>query len=152
MNNSGASAQAPSRRIDQLLAHYGLSHQNPINARIHYLAIPLIMISLLGLIYALHPYAAYGFVMASLIYYIRLSRVFFFAMLLMSVLTLALLGSIGEALLTLSAAVFVAAWVLQFIGHRIEGKKPSFFEDLQYLWVGPVFVLSKLFFRLGIRW
>jgi uncharacterized membrane protein YGL010W len=49
-------------------------------------------------------------------------------------------------------AIFVGAWILQFIGHRIEGKKPSFFEDIQYLWVGPLFVLSKLFGKLGIRW
>jgi len=48
--------------------------------------------------------------------------------------------------------VFVVAWVFQFIGHKIEGKKPSFFEDLQYLWVGPLFVLCKLLARLGLRW
>ena len=42
--------------------------------------------------------------------------------------------------------------IAPFIGHRIEGKKPSFFEDLQYLWVGPTFVVSKLFLQLGIRW
>ena len=46
----------------------------------------------------------------------------------------------------------MAAWIAQFVGHRIEGKKPSFFEDLQYLWVGPLFVLSHLFGRLGLRW
>ena len=58
----------------------------------------------------------------------------------------------GPRALSISATIFVAAWVLQFIGHKIEGKKPSFFEDIQYLWVGPMFVLSKLFGKLGIRW
>ncbi|MDB5931200.1 MAG: hypothetical protein JWR60_2907, partial [Polaromonas sp.] len=51
-----------------------------------------------------------------------------------------------------SIAVFAGAWVLQFVGHKIEGKKPSFFEDIQYLWVGPLFVISKLFASIGIRW
>jgi uncharacterized membrane protein YGL010W len=58
----------------------------------------------------------------------------------------------GEYVLTVSVALFVGAWIAQFVGHRYEGKKPSFFEDLQYLWVGPIFVLSKLFLKLGIRW
>ena len=49
-------------------------------------------------------------------------------------------------------AVFVLGWIGQFVGHKIEGKKPSFFEDLQYLLVGPLFVLSKVFERLAIRW
>jgi uncharacterized membrane protein YGL010W len=52
----------------------------------------------------------------------------------------------------LSLGIFVAAWVAQFVGHKIEGKKPSFFEDMQYLWVGPLFVLSKLLGKLGVRW
>ena len=55
-------------------------------------------------------------------------------------------------LLGTSVAVFVVAWIFQFISHKVEGKKPSFFEDVQYLWVGPLFVLSKLFLKLGVRW
>ena len=58
----------------------------------------------------------------------------------------------GKLVLPVSVCIFVGAWVLQFIGHKMEGKKPSFFEDVQYLWVGPVFVLSKLFEKIGIRW
>lgn len=46
----------------------------------------------------------------------------------------------------------MVAWIFQFIGHKVEGKKPSFFEDVQYLWVGPLFVLSRLFVKLGVRW
>jgi uncharacterized membrane protein YGL010W len=55
-------------------------------------------------------------------------------------------------LVTASVVIFVVAWIFQFIGHHLEGKKPSFFEDIQYLWVGPLFVLSKLFTRLGLHW
>lgn len=149
---SSADSANARRRVDQLLAHYGLSHQNPVNERIHFAAIPLIMLSLLGLLYALHPVAAYALVAASLVYYARLCGVFFVAMLLGSLLGLTLVKLMGDALLTVSAAVFLGAWVMQFVGHKIEGRKPSFFEDLQYLLVGPLFVLSKLFLKLGVRW
>lgn len=140
------------RRIDELLAHYGDSHQNPRNELIHFLAIPLIMLSLVGMMFALHPFVAYGFIAASLVYYARLSLVFFLGMVLWSALTIGLLHTVGILLLPVSVAVFIGAWILQFIGHKIEGKKPSFFEDIQYLWVGPLFVLSKLFGKLGMRW
>ena len=139
------------RRVDQLIAHYGQSHQNPGNEVIHFIAIPLIMLSLLGMLFTLHPYAAYAFVAASMIYYARLSWVFFVAMLLWSAITFTGVFAMGVQVLPLSMAIFAGAWILQFIGHKMEGKKPSFFEDIQYLWVGPLFVLSKLFGKLGMR-
>ena len=140
------------RRVDQLLAHYEESHRNPKNEIIHFIAIPLIMLSLVGMMFALHPYVAYAFVAASMVYYLRLSLVFLATMLLWSALSLAVLFAMGSLVLELSVAIFVGAWILQFIGHKLEGKKPSFFEDIQYLWVGPLFVLSKLFTKLGLRW
>lgn len=143
---------AEPRRVDQLLAHYGENHQHPTNELIHFMAIPLIMLSLVGMLFALHPYVAYAFVAASMVYYARLSLVFLLTMALGSVLVLALVHAMGALVLKLSVAIFVGAWIMQFVGHKLEGKKPSFFEDLQYLWVGPLFVLSKLFIKLGIRW
>jgi uncharacterized membrane protein YGL010W len=140
------------RQVDQLLAHYGDSHQNPRNELIHFMAIPLIALSLLGMLFALHPYVAYAFLAASMVYYMRLSMVFFASMALFSAALLAVVFALGAQVLPVSISIFVGAWVLQFIGHNIEGKKPSFFEDLQYLWVGPLFVLSKLFIKLGVRW
>ena len=69
MNSSStATSSAGPRRIDQLLTHYGESHQNPRNELIHFIAIPLIMLSLLGLLFALQPYVAYLFVAASMVY------------------------------------------------------------------------------------
>jgi uncharacterized membrane protein YGL010W len=147
-----AGAAPVARRVDQLLAHYGESHQNPRNGAIHCVAIPLIMVSLLGLMYAVHPWVAYVFLAASMVYYVRLSLVFFVAMGLVSLASLLIVQALGSLVLPVSVAVFVLAWIAQFVGHRIEGKKPSFFEDLQYLWVGPLFVLSKLLRKLGIRW
>ncbi len=140
------------RKIDILLDHYGQSHQNPRNEVIHFVAIPLIMLSLCGLLFALHPAAAYVFIAASMVYYARLSWVFFGVMVVWSVLIIALVHAMGTQVLAWSAALFVSAWIAQFIGHKIEGKKPSFFEDVQYLWVGPLFVLSKLLHKLGIHW
>ena len=151
--SASAQASAPSsRRVDTLLAHYGQSHQHPVNEVIHFIAIPLIMFSLVGLLFLLHPYVAYAFVGASMVYYARLSMAFLITMMVGSLLVLALIQRIGPSLLPLCVTVFVGAWVMQFVGHKLEGKKPSFLEDIQYLWVGPLFVLSKLFERLGLRW
>jgi uncharacterized membrane protein YGL010W len=150
LTDSGAAPAA--RKIDQLLAHYEESHRDPRNERIHFVAIPLILVSLLGLLSAIHPWVAYAFVLASLVYYARLSLVWLATMAVVSIVALALVHAMGEHILTISVAVFVVAWIAQFVGHRIEGRKPSFVEDLQYLWIGPIFVLSKLFLKLGIRW
>jgi uncharacterized membrane protein YGL010W len=89
-----------------------------------------------------------------MVYYARLSGVFLLTMLVGSIAMLAAVRSLDGmgVLAPVSAAIFVVAWIFQFIGHKIEGKKPSFFEDIQYLWVGPLFVLSKLFIKLGVRW
>ena len=145
------SAAAP-RRVDALLAHYAESHRHPRNEAIHCVAIPLIMLSLIGLLYAVHPWVAYAFILASMVYYVRLSAVFLVTMALLSLLGIAAVQAMGDRVLPISAAIFVLAWIAQFVGHKIEGRKPSFFEDLQYLWVGPLFVLSLLFRKLGIRW
>jgi uncharacterized membrane protein YGL010W len=146
-------AHAEPRRVDQLLAHYGESHRNPRNGAIHCVAIPMIMVSLVGLMYAIHPWVAYAFLLASMVYYARLgSPVFLASMAVISLLAVAIVQSLGGYVLPVSVAVFVIAWIAQFVGHRIEGRKPSFFEDLQYLWVGPLFVLAKLYAKLGVRW
>jgi uncharacterized membrane protein YGL010W len=145
---------ARERKVDALLHHYGLSHTHPTNELIHFVAIPAIMLSLTGLVFALHPALALLFVGASMVYYARLSWPFTLCMLLGSSVMLAVVDALDTRglLVPVCLAVFVVAWIFQFIGHRIEGKKPSFFEDIQYLWVGPLFVLSKLFLRLGMRW
>lgn len=140
------------RRVDQLLSQYALSHQHPVNEAIHMVAIPMIMLSLVGLIYAWHPALALVFMGASLVYYLRLSRVFLLTMGALTALMLALVQAMGEQRLVICLTLFVLGWIAQFIGHKLEGRKPSFFEDIQYLWVGPLFVLSRLFRRVGWRW
>lgn len=147
-----ALAPDPKRRIDELLDHYAESHQHRMNERIHFVAIPLIMLSLIGLMFSLSPFLAYGFVIASMVYYLRLSVPFTMAMVVWSVTMLGLVHAMGERRVSWCAAIFVGAWILQFVGHRMEGKKPSFFEDVQYLWVGPLFVLQPLMRKLHIAW
>jgi len=147
-----STASATPRRVDALLAHYAESHRDPRNEAIHCIAIPLIMLSLIGLLFAAHPWVSYVFVAASLVYYARLSAVFLLAMAVLTGVGLGLVHAMGDQVLPISAAIFVLAWIAQFVGHKLEGRKPSFFEDLQYLWVGPLFVLALLFRKLGIRW
>ena len=147
-----ATTEISSRRIDELLNHYAQSHHHPTNEGIHFAAIPLIMLSLIGLMFCLHPLVAYGFILASMVYYLRLSLVFTAAMSVWSAIMLAVVHAMGEQRLYICLAVFVGAWVMQFIGHKIEGKKPSFFEDVQYLWIGPLFVLQPLMRKFRIAW
>ncbi|GAA5181843.1 DUF962 domain-containing protein [Niveibacterium umoris] len=140
------------REVDRLLAHYAESHRNPTNEKIHLVCIPLILLSLVGMLWAASPWVALGFIGASLVYYARLSPSFLVAMALVSALILGCVAMLGAQTFRVSLAVFVVAWIGQFIGHKIEGKKPSFFEDIRYLWVGPLFCLTFAFRALKLRW
>ncbi|MBB3179632.1 DUF962 domain-containing protein [Variovorax sp. Sphag1AA] len=153
MDTTAAPLTGADRKVDRLLAHYEESHRHPVNEVIHMVAIPAIMLSIVGLLFALHPWVAYMFVAASLVYYAKLHvPAFLITMLVGTALLLAAVHAMGNLVLPVSAAIFVVAWIFQFVGHKLEGKRPSFFEDIQYLWVGPLFVLSKIFQRLGIHW
>jgi uncharacterized membrane protein YGL010W len=67
--------------------------------------------------------------------------------------SVAQLGALGSSvLLGTSAALFIIAWIGQFIGHAIEGKRPSFFKDIQFLLIGPLWLLAQLYRRLGVRY
>jgi uncharacterized membrane protein YGL010W len=144
---------APARSIDLLLDKYSESHRNPTNELIHIVCVPVIVFTLLGILWALHPLAALLAVAAAMVYYFRLSRPFALGMLAMSGAMLALLAMMPPmTVLPVSLAIFVVAWIGQFIGHHIEGKKPSFIDDLRFLLIGPLFVLSFLYRRLHLAW
>lgn len=144
---------AAPRTIDTLLAQYSDSHRNPTNELIHFVCVPVIVFSLLGLVWSIHPLAAAAVCAAALWYYFKLSRPFALGMLAMSVLMLALLAIMPRyTVLPVSIAIFVVAWIGQFIGHQIEGKKPSFFDDLRFLLIGPLFVLGFLYRRLRVAY
>jgi uncharacterized membrane protein YGL010W len=142
---------AAERPIETLLARYGESHRNHTNEVIHFVCIPAIMFSLLGLLWAVHPYLAVGVVVASMVYYFMLSVPFAVGMLVMSGGMLWVLSLLPQEMVwKISLVVFVLAWIGQFVGHKIEGKKPSFFEDVRFLLIGPVFVLGFVYRGFGI--
>lgn len=139
------------RTIDALLAQYGESHRNPVNELIHFVCVPVIVFTLLGLLWSIHPLLALATSIAALVYYYQLSRPFAAGMLAMIAIMLGLLAALPPAtILPLSLAIFVLAWIGQFIGHKIEGKKPSFFDDLRFLLIGPLFVLGFLYRRFKL--
>ncbi|MGW8394624.1 Mpo1 family 2-hydroxy fatty acid dioxygenase [Pseudoduganella sp. HUAS MS19] len=141
------------RAIVTLLLKYSESHLNPTNEAIHCVCVPLIVFSLLGLLWAIHPLLALALTAASMVYYFKLSRNFALGMLLMAGIMLAVLRALPPAsVLPLSIVIFVLAWIGQFIGHKIEGKKPSFFDDLRFLLIGPLFVLGVLYRRLNVAY
>ena len=142
---------AQPRTIDALLAQYSESHRNPTNELIHFVCVPLIVFSLLGILWAIHPALSLAAVGAAMWYYLQLSKPFALGMLAMSILMLAILAAMPPVtVLPLSIAVFVVSWIGQFIGHKIEGKKPSFLDDLRFLLVGPLFVLGFLYRRFNL--
>ena len=144
---------AQPRTIDTLLAKYSESHLNHTNEIIHFFCVPVIVFTLLGLVWCIHPLAAVAVTVAALAYYFQLSKPFAMGMLVMSALMLGILALLPpQTVLPLSIAIFVLAWIGQFIGHKIEGKKPSFLDDLRFLLIGPLFVLSFLYRRLHLAW
>jgi uncharacterized membrane protein YGL010W len=146
-------SQSAPRPIDTLLHLYSESHRNHLNEVIHMVCVPLIVLSLLGLLWAIHPLVPLAACAGALWYYFQLSRPFALGMLAMAAVMLGVLALLpGYAVLPLSVLVFVLAWLGQFVGHKIEGKKPSFLDDLRFLLIGPLFVLSFLYRRWQLAW
>ncbi|MCX8149000.1 DUF962 domain-containing protein [Thermaurantimonas aggregans] len=150
------------KTADQWFDEYGQSHQNPTNKTIHWICVPLIFWSILGLFYAIPvPETmtwfnwSYVLILLSLIFYLRLSLNLFVGIALFTLICLSilrLLDSSGLSIFYISITVFVLAWIGQFIGHKIEGKKPSFFKDLQFLLIGPAWLMHFLYKKWGISY
>src|SRR5882724_7483583 len=141
------------RRIDALFDRYGESHRHPVNKTIHWLCVPLITWSLLAALWAWTPVAAYVLVAFATAFYIVLSVPIAIGMLGVSALMIVPLTQIAPRyVLPAAVAVFVIAWIGQFVGHRIERKKPSFFEDVKFLLVGPAWLLGFVYRRFGIAY
>ncbi len=155
------------RGAAEWLNDYGVSHRNPTNKLLHWICVPVIVWCVIGFLWsvpmpdALHlpPLLAnWGTlaVLAALIYYAFLSLPLALGAL---PLLLAMLWSIDRLdrsasvpLWSVCAALFALAWIGQFIGHAIEGKRPSFFKDLQFLLIGPLWLLAAVYRRLGVRY
>jgi uncharacterized membrane protein YGL010W len=156
------------RKIDQLLAEYGESHQNSTNKTIHWICVPLIFLSVVGLIASIpssmvqsilgenNPYANWAAIVLILvlIYYVSLSIPLSVGMMLFGALCLFIANLIVRLdigpLWLVSLGIFVVAWIGQFYGHKVEGKKPSFLKDIQFLLIGPAWLMHFIYKRVGI--
>jgi uncharacterized membrane protein YGL010W len=156
------------RKIDQLLNEYGESHQHATNKAIHWICVPLIFWSVVALISTipsgflqsifgegnrLANWAVVVMVLAML-YYISLSIPLSIGMLIISVVCLVLIQLVARINIApvwaIALIVFTLAWIGQFYGHKVEGKKPSFFKDIQFLLIGPAWLMHFIFKKLNI--
>jgi uncharacterized membrane protein YGL010W len=152
------------RQIEFLLNEYGESHKNKTNILIHVIAVPAIYFVTLALIWSIPTPDfldyfdvtwAHVLVIPTLYYYFRLSGPIGAAMTLLSIVSLfgiKLLASLNISVWQFSIILFVVMWILQFIGHDIEGKKPSFLKDLQFLLIGPAWWWVHWLKRLNINY
>lgn len=156
------------RKIDLLLEEYGESHQNHTNKLIHWFCVPAIFFSVVGLVFSIPSgllveplsflgnfanWATVALIMI-LIYYVSLSVPLSMGMLFFSALCLALANFLSiifpGKLWIISLGIFVLAWIIQFFGHKIEGKKPSFLKDVQFLLIGPAWLMHFIYKKIGL--
>ncbi len=154
------------RPADDWFNDYGESHQDPTNKTIHWICVPLILLTVLGMLWAAPVPAAMASVspwlnwstvvmVLALVYYFALSPSLGAGMSIVLALFAYILHTLtaaGLPMMTASVSVFVLAWIGQFVGHQIEGKKPSFFKDIQFLMIGPIWLLGFIYRRLGVRY
>ncbi|MCB9186111.1 MAG: DUF962 domain-containing protein [Flavobacteriales bacterium] len=153
-------------KADRLLGEYRESHQNETNQFIHNIFVPLIFLSAIGMLWDIKLPIALDFlggdplnvamIVAVFVFAYYLSISFAVAVGIMSVTAVGMifcyLYSGSVSIWKFSLAIFAISWVFQLVGHKIEGKKPSFFKDLEFFLVGPMWVLVKLYNKLGIKY
>ena len=152
------------KTIQQWLSEYGESHQDHTNKTIHWICVPSIFFSIIGILYCIKlPVEIAGIplnvaMMALIlitIYYITLSKTLWIGLLVFAIFCLWLCNLIEQTnfiqLWLLCIIIFVAAWIGQFYGHHIEGNKPSFLKDIQFLLIGPAWLMSFIYKKLGSK-
>lgn len=152
------------RSVHDWLEEYGESHRHPTNKRIHWVCVPVIVFSVVGILWSLPVPAAFVaispamnwavlFAMAAVVYYFILSPSLAVGMVAVLAGMLALadwMDGLATPLWLISVVIFVVAWIGQFVGHHVEGRKPSFLKDLLFLMIGPAWLLAFVYRRLGI--
>ncbi len=152
------------RTVNQWLNEYGESHQNHTNKSIHWFCVPAIFFSIVGLLYSIKlPWMINGVttnvaiivLLLTTIYYLRLSLSLGIGMFLFGSFCLFLCFLIEKyfsvPLWIVSVVIFIIAWIGQFYGHNVEGKKPSFLKDIQFLLIGPMWLMSFIYKKLNIN-
>jgi uncharacterized membrane protein YGL010W len=153
------------RSVTDWLREYGASHQNPTNKLLHWVCVPPIVLAVLGFLWclplpaalAVSPWVNWGSFAAVLafLYYLTLSPRLAAGVLISFVALLVVTRALVQLpwpLWQTSLVIFVVAWVGQFIGHAVEGARPSFFKDLQFLLIGPLWLMAAAYRRLGARY
>lgn len=149
------------KTVQNWLDEYGESHQDKTNKMIHWICVPVIFFTIVGLLFSIKiPIGMYQFNAAHFVslfvvfYYLRMSVSLGIGMLLFISLVLwkcyFLESILPFSLWILCVILFVLAWIGQFYGHHIEGKKPSFLKDLQFLLIGPMWLMSFIYKKIGI--
>ncbi len=151
------------RTIQGWLSEYGESHRNETNKLIHWICVPSIFFSIVGLLYSIKlPFfwqthqlnVAMLITALAIIYYFMLSPKLAIGMFLFCTVCMLLAHFVERSavlpLWQLSIIIFVLAWIGQFYGHKVEGKKPSFLKDIQFLMIGPAWLMSFIYKKIGI--
>ncbi|MDI9873549.1 MULTISPECIES: Mpo1 family 2-hydroxy fatty acid dioxygenase [Bacteroidota] len=152
------------KTIYQWLSEYGESHQNATNKAVHSICVPLIFFSIVGFFFSVKlPFfnvlgiegnLAMLMLTFTTFYYFVLSKSLSIGMFVFSLICLLLCLAIESSgiapLWQFCSTIFIFAWIGQFWGHKVEGRKPSFFKDLQFLMIGPAWLLSFIYQRFGI--
>ena len=157
----------PRKSADQWFAEYGESHQDHTNETIHWICVPIIFFSVLGLLWSIPVPAAIAGPLpwfkwvqpvmgVAMLFYFRLSVPLAFGLLafvaacyiLVEVHSVFCPFPVWKSCLLL----FVLAWIGQFIGHKIEGEKPSFFKDVVFLLIGPAWLMHFVYKRLKLEY
>jgi uncharacterized membrane protein YGL010W len=148
------------RSLEQQITQYAAYHRDRRNISTHFVGVPLIVFSV---VLALIPWVLGGVNVALIalglasLYYLILDRglgtamlLFLFVCYLIAIYVNARIGHAGTVT-GLAALLFVTGWVIQFVGHRYEGMKPAFTDDLVGLVIGPLFIMTEVFFMLGLK-
>ncbi|MES2382250.1 MAG: Mpo1-like protein [Bacteroidota bacterium] len=145
--------------IQSWFDEYAVSHQNPTNKLIHWICVPSIFFSIVGMLHCVDLglfKLSHVALFLVILFYIRLSWRMAVAITLFAFVCIALCNYIvlnaPIHLFKISLSLFVAAWIGQFIGHKIEGKKPSFLHDIQFLLIGPAWLLSAVFKKFNVAY
>jgi uncharacterized membrane protein YGL010W len=154
------------RTVEQWFGEYGESHRHPRNELLHIVCVPPIVMSVIGFIWSIPVPASFAEVSPWLNWAtlaIALATVYYFTLSIAlgvgAAIGLGILAYLVSRLDTLAwplwltcLVIFAIGWIGQFIGHAIEGKRPSFFKDVQFLLIGPLWLLGHLYRRLGISY
>jgi uncharacterized membrane protein YGL010W len=150
------------RTMQQWFDEYGESHQHPTNKAIHWVCVPTIYFCVVALLWSIpapafipvpHVWALTAMVL-TILFYLRISLPIAIGMLLWSAFCLWLCHMVDLyapwPLWAIALTLFVLAWIGQFYGHKVEGKKPSFLKDLQFLMIGPAWLMGFIYRRFGL--